>query len=566
MLAGGGYKVPWKWPFNKEQYVQLLWIKSPYRYPNKDWMVPLVFQDQNGKIKRLDVPWGLVSGLRFGQFYIDGQPAEFFASGDISTVEISESSKGELYKIKDLKDFIFYKELLGIENEYVWAYYSEKTTATILIPCIEIIRSFLTPNATLARALLRWNGLKYLVRHTDALGNTLYIDMDQLVPKGLINPAFVTHLAWLLTDPSAQEVWDAVLPAIFPLGDLKQPLSLFDAEYTPKKLKADFPLSQCTMQVRGVLHGDYLLVQEIISADNLELPYQKIVYSHPSLNKIKKRPKRSAITKTKPAKKKVKKVKAVSANPSSISKTITVQVSNDVLSFKTLPQLENHRYEIKGPLTPQPESSQQQSEHEKKEQILQSKKEASVDNSASEVIISGAEILSTGEAGVRPIDFPGPSLTVNLPQNGLSSFLQMIKIIPEIDKRLIIASCEIKVLSSRKPFAYLEDGNPRKYAVSTIRLNEKEWYVVEVERLEKTNLSSLIIEPRDKFKFDEVELAGVLSELLNGLLSNYGKWNKSQLLTYPIARISKVKHLDEWTEYDWAWVIYDRLNILIDVI
>ena len=563
-----------KWPFNPDEYVQLIWIKSPFRNPNKEWMVPLILRDNSGQKRVLEIPWGLFPDFRLGQYYANGVPVETYKDGSIIRFELESPDSGTLCHVADLPEGLVDNEALGIKHEYVWV--CEVGQTTLCIPCIEVVRSLLAPNATLARALLDLDGLNLIANYKD---NKLNLDIiiNQTVPRGLVTDAFIYHLAWILTDPIAKRTWNYVLLGIRPRGDIEEPLDLFegvlnDDEIKPKKLKAILPLTgRSIVEVRGIQKGDHFLVFEIVSAGNLVLPFENITYSkNPVISRrIVERDESHTTVKRIRRKKKFKNF-GIDENPSNISKTIMSQSNSNILSFENLPKII-----ISEPII-EKERRKRRKKHSNKpdfigrEPLLGKETQKKIGDStdqlfdelpAEERLFSGAEVLYTGNRNVHPYEFHGPSILNLQPGYGLDLFFNAIDCLNRLDTRLTIFHQRVGVLPVGKKISFNEDGGPRKYALVMVKFDCNTRYIVEVERLRKLNLSTLIIEPRDKAKFEESDLYEIMGEILVGLVKNYGNWDKNQLQNQSKANIHQVKHLDQWAAFDWAIALYNRLSV-----
>lgn len=566
------------WPFSPDESVQLLWIKSPFKQQNMEWKVPLVLEGENGITNQLNISWGLLPNFRIGQYYISGLPNEFHRSGTLVSLSLSNPLEGQLSRVKDLPRSLIELKNFEVNEEYVWVCQSEEFQ--VIIPCIEIIRSFLTPNATLARALLEPNGIDFVATYVQSNEGFLKLNFDPHVPRKIIMDSSVNHMAWLITDPLAKKVWNSVYNGVYPRGDINPPLVLFgltdEDKIGPKKITAVPPMNNsCKWQVRAIQRGQVIIVLEIVSVQGLELPYKKIEYTHKSF--IDKRNiqifgKGSTINRKKRTRTNIEK-SIVIDNPTNISKTVTRMVSNNVLSFTELPELVRQNREVNASREKSKSKNQRELSKRKRREIedkarveaREKERLAHVDKESGKIneeSLSGGEVLFTGNSEVRPLDFRGPIVVAGFNENGLEEFCNMVEVIPWFSTSISVSPPKIDVLPPGKQFSLNEDGGPRKYALVTIEHMNKTKYILEVERPEKVQLSTLIIESREKRKLTEFELINEVKGLLYGLINNYGSWRKIQILNHTVLRIVKVKHLSEWRIIDWANVIWENLNFV----
>ena len=565
------------WPFSPDESVQLHWIKSPFKKQNKEWEVPLVLEGENGITKLLNISWGLLPYFRIGQFYMNGLPNELHRSGTLVSLSLSNPSEGHLFRVKDLPLGLIELKKFEVNEEYVWVCQSKEFY--IIIPCIEIIRSFLTPNATFARALLEPNGIDFVATYVEPREGFLKLNFDPSVPRNIIKDSSVNHVAWLITDPLAKKVWNSVYNGVYPRGDVNPPLVLFsltEDKIGPKKITVVPPMDHsCNWQVRAIQRGQAIIVLEIVSVQGLELPFKKIEYSHKSFTNRKNVEiigRRPTVNRQKRPRINIDK-SIVIDNPTSISKTVTCMVSNNVLSFIELPEIVRQNREINAYREKnESENRRQISKRERHEiedkvrmEALEKERLALIEIESEKIkeeSFSGGEVSFTGNSKVNPLDFKGPNVASSFNENCLEEFCNMVEEISKFSPSITVSLPKIDVLPSGRQFSQNEDGGPRKYALVIIEHRNRTKYILEVERPEKGQLSTLIIESREKRKLSEVELFSEVKGLLYGLINNYGSWRKSQILNHPVLRIVKVKHLSEWRIVDWATVIWENLNFV----
>jgi hypothetical protein len=83
------------------------------------------------------------------------------------------------------------------------------------VPCIELLRAFLTPSKTLANLILKPNGLDFLIVQEEVYEDYLYLSLSGDLPRSLVNTASVAHLAWLRHSPAARACWESVYNGVF---------------------------------------------------------------------------------------------------------------------------------------------------------------------------------------------------------------------------------------------------------------------------------------------------------------------------------------------------------------
>src|SRR4028119_2366104 len=140
-----------EWPFDEDEFVTLWWLRSPWREStHRQWRTTAVFKQESGEFREVDFPWGLISWLRLGQVFQNGQPIWNESTGNVFKLVIPDSSSATLSKAADIPTIAHYL-LEGESNlaEYCLKFQTQKGI-TLVLPVLECIRAFLVPNKTLA--------------------------------------------------------------------------------------------------------------------------------------------------------------------------------------------------------------------------------------------------------------------------------------------------------------------------------------------------------------------------------------------------------------------------------
>lgn len=557
-----------KWPFNPDEVVTLKWIKSPYRNNKNKWILPIVFQDNCETIVNYEANWELISWLRIGQRFKNGRQKLTTKEGEVLFLTI-DGSKGDIYLMESVGGLLSIEEL-DINREYIWVL--REKNVTIIIPCIEIIRSFFTPNTILANALLKPNGLDFIVQPTFN-SNVLRLEFDESIPSHIINDSFVMFIAWLVSNKKAKEAWNSILLNIIPDGALGNYIynSLFEdsPELQSKYIKAGLPIEGlCTLEVRASIKDNLIIVYEIISIEGLSLSYDNVSYSH---KPIVKRQRYDVIPKIKrnrlPQKNKrpVEK-KLTDDNPRYKSRVNQINIAPTTMVFnKNIELIQMSDIIFKPMLKEVPNNRKLNKKERRLKEIAEHKANSAgqLKNDLkeqchlvnSEALFSSSEVFYDGDPQIKPIEFQGLNVNQINIVNGLEHFCNMAELLPKIDARLKILDLKIMQLPGTKGFSIKEDGTPRNFALVTLTNGGRNTYILEIERLKKINLSTLLIWPKEAKLLNEHEVEAFLNELLIKLLRNYGKWDKEYLKTNPKTVIKTTKHLDNWTALDWAIVL-----------
>ena len=301
-------------------------------------------------------------------------------------------------------------------------------------------------------------------------------------------------------------------------------------------------------------------------------PYEKITYSHQTFVKKKavdsgesvfKRKIRIKESKSKSAEKVI-----VSESSKGISNTAIVNVSPTMMRFSRKTSLEKDHKEVSFSSGKHPSSLRQLSKSERREKEIGEHQEKlrrlheerpSLEREGA--FFSSSEPTFLGSSDVFPVEIIGSKISTSSYEDGLEQFKKMVAILVKLESRLEISSLKIVSFPGNRSFSFKEDGTPRRYALVEIQFDGKSYYLLEVERLTKIYLATLIINARATQSFEEAKLNYVVQGLLNGLIQNRGNWKVRSIENHDEAMIYRVKHLDEWTSYVWAEIVLERLNL-----
>ena len=321
--------------------------------------------------------------------------------------------------------------------------------------------------------------------------------------------------------------------------------------------------------MRGNNLGAWTFIYEIVAVEGLSLPFKNIEYRHNSFtNKKSSEGLVAIVRRPSSSKKKSKNVEKLitNDNPAKASHVVIKHSPTILLGFISEPKITKESREVKVPSTrlqkewPRPISKSERREAEIRAHKEKLRLEKMGCEAANKELVSSAEVLFTGNPNVRPIEFSSVKMITAVSiEDGLESFCEMTKILSALDSRTSVSEPKIMVLPAGRSFAYKEDGTHRKVGIVSVGFQDRVSYILEVER--KDYLATLIIQSKTGIAFEEHVLANILNELLTSLVNRYGTWNKKLLGNHSMARINKVKHLEEWTTLDWARVLFDRLNL-----
>lgn len=526
------------WPFEKNEKVLLYWLESPFRTKN-GWKFKACFKRDNDELVSVTYPWGIFAHLKMGYFYQDGHLMESSRYGEEQNLILPNISDCEICDAIQIPRWIYPLRTKNNLTEKCLKY--TLGTQVILIPCLEIIRSLLTPTQLLAEAILHPQGLENLIDawHIQEDG-TISLFLSNRIPAKNLNEHLVLHIAWLFFNDETRAIWESVYRNLFSVERLNQPMA------KQVKIAILFPFSGQNMIAANVVKDDkYVLVQQIKRIAGVQIPYEKIEYFHDSLikrDKLADEEHAPRIIKIKDDGKdyylddqdnQVKK----SANP------VIVDSIPTVLSFTKQIQINPQRKDKR--------SGRGTSGGYGSRFILIPDENPNIPPEQN--IVGGSEPVSGGE--IEGIEFTS-LVTESAP--GLEKFIKTIQLL-ELMLQEADIQWELGMLPQGKSFSLLEDGTPRKYALVKIQQDqEKLTYVLEVARPDNRYLSTLVIWARNNsIPLPEVER--FIDQCLWVLVDNNGSWKEDFLDNQSVVKISKMRHIKNQPIVEWAERIRDKI-------
>lgn len=537
------------WRFDRSEKVRLCWLCSPYKTADGSWFVKAAFLRKGSSEPEItEYPWGTLPLLRMGRFYVDGYLIDNDPQIMPHSISINNFRNGTLCKASDiphdLYDFFDDKEFAG---DRVWKFWSNRTF--YYVPCIELLRAFLTPSKTLANLILKPNGLDFLIVEEQVYENLLYLSLSGDLPRSLVNTATVAHLAWLRHSPAARACWESVYNGVFAKAIAalpQQPASMLMTGI-PIELKPPIEKS-CELHFNGVTFKQSCLMLEILGAKKLDsLPFKKIAYTHPSLKRHKvvegaKRKRQTAVKDPnedyeldphhRPAR--------INVNQSAVDMAATS------FEFVHLPKFE--RFAVKEAVI-----------HDGS--IKEGLSSLSIGTKAH--LVKRGTTVSTDESyyggEIQPVDFLGINLDVaNVA--GLNDFIEAIQHIVNnyIEPRLRYTVIEIP---GNKSFCRVANGCKRSCAmVEVTQTNVVPCYILEVARPDGWSVSTLFIRLLPEF-YPEQSIGVFTKEFLKELVNREGHWNVEKLESDQTLRIGRLKHIQAQSTHYWSRRIVDKLDV-----
>jgi len=529
-----------EWPFDKDEFVTLWWLRSPWREAvNRQWRITTVFKRESGELKEVDFPWGLIPWLRLGQVFQNGQPIWERTEGQKFQLTVPAVTSATLLSANSIPSLAQYlHDSESNLDEYCVTFSNQKQI--VVIPVLECIRAFVIPNKSLAFGLLEPNYFERIITRNEIIADKLSLDFSADIPKSILSKPVVFFIARLLHDPSFRSAWDRVYSDRLSTST--------DTNWnTSIPLITNLPALAPNWQVRGLLSGQTLLVQQILEVQPAQfLPFSKLEFTHPG---IKKRKYIQRQTTNGQRQRKVVTEYQIDneAKPPSISKS-SASITRMGMSI-----LESQNIKI----------TQAGSDS-----IIGIKRPAdSSRNKNSNLLINQTvNISDVGKGGKNaPAEFALHSRTDIFvpPDEGLDEFAEAIRYLDEIHSEVSL-NWEVKQLEKEIIFAKIND-NSRKYALVKLTFSSKfNCWILEFGRPDNFSISTLLFTLNNDKDANQLDL--VIDKILAEALLPQGGWFNKALKDFQQTingfNFKLCKHTNNSTE-DWGGRLYKNAKEVI---
>lgn len=531
------------WRFRKDEEVKLYWLCSPYLNEEHNWMVKAVFQRSNDELKEIEYPWGHLQLLRYGAKYKNGKQLEHEDAGQME-VFVPKTSKYNICKGFDIPIRLYsMREKFIYGNQKLCHFYVKGMN--YYIPCIELVRSLLTPSKTLTNYIMRPYGLNDFVDDLRIDGRNLYIDFNSSYPAKMVNNESVYHYVWLKYNKLANNAWNSVFNNVFKSAVENSPLEPVTDLKKGTYLEVPPPIDKdCRWVFRGITHGNSTLIFELLSIQGIDMPdFEKVIYSHPSL--YNPEPVDEPKTKRNAIREREKTEEYQLDDSGEPSKKDTDQPAIDVpatlFGFNRKPKMIKWR---------------------KRPQKLRTGEPAE-ERGGTGGQLEGEETLVTTqdwalEGEIQPIEFNALEVVRENPQRGLEKFFKVIGYIKNHYKSLDLA-LTVVYLPYMSAFSVCPDGYRRTCAIVRVsREGQVPCYIIEVGRPDEWPVSTLFMWLISG-NFDAGIIDKTIYRLLQKLSENNGHWDFEFLNQQLNFKFDIGKHVQGQTVIRWMDRIVEKI-------
>lgn len=264
-----------KWPFNNGERVVLHWLRSPFMFgENKQWYLTASFKRRDNSFIELDLPWGALPLLKIGREYVDGYDTANNDLGKSFSIDLSAKASITIEKaVNTIPRSIHF--LHNKENFNEHCAVIRNGSMTIVVPCLEVVRSFFVINKMLAQAILRPDSFNNIcgVEYDEKEGS-VEISFADKIPCKLLTKSLAKRMALILCDKDWNSSWAQVYHRMNLPENIDSNLS---------KLVCCPPIySSCSWHVRALQKGSIIVVLELVGiTPEKPFPFKDIKFRHP---------------------------------------------------------------------------------------------------------------------------------------------------------------------------------------------------------------------------------------------------------------------------------------------
>ncbi|WP_299091097.1 Tn7-like element transposition protein TnsE [uncultured Metabacillus sp.] len=440
--------------------------------------------------------------------------------GTLYEIQVDNLKNGSISKAinvcRNFNYFLYKKPVLM--NQYMWSFQSGGITYHT--PQTEMIRAFFAINKILTNALLRPNGLDFLVNKVSIDQNRkAAINFSDEIPGTIMTDDFARYFGWLYLHPEMKQSYSSVQSNAYAMM-INGP----NLKGTPMKMAMP-DTDEFNLTVRGLRKNNEILILEWLASDLADPPFKELNIQHKS---IKKRLYTPDKRKKRLSKMEQSQEHVLNENNGERSREDANQPVIDIEPT----QIAFRQSTIVNRIPKQEQNVNQGDEY-----ISNSGRGGGINQS----VVGLDESIFGGK--ITPIEFRSMEIADTYMNYRLDHFFAMIRYLAGYYKNLSVSVNFVYLPLGRK-FSYLPDGRRRICAIVKVVNGIKESFILEVAVPDNRSLSTLIVPSSVATYSSENHIKG----LLNKLVLNSGSWSNSFLKNQVH---HKVRHSNE-TARNWA--------------
>lgn len=533
-----------RWPFEKDEKVELYWLCSPRLDHENRWYIKAVFLNSKHELKEVIYPWGTLPALRLGQKYKNGTYCDNEVKGSLGELKIPSFIKFETCIGFELPRSLYsFNKNPEYGNQFLCKF--DISGRSYYIPCTEIVRSFLTPYKFLANLILKPSGIDTLIESYKGDGDILEFNLTEEYPRQLLQDATLGYLAWLKFDKAAAYSWNSVYSNILKKAAILYPSYPTNAFRKGIPIEVRPPMNgKSIWTYRGVSHGSSTLILELLFRSELNAPYSHVFCNHPSMERIETDDKPRGARVDKDGRDEQEVNLDDKGQPAKKQENQTmVEQPPMMFSFKNNLQIIRIHNKKRTVHTGEPDVVKTESGRDREIDALE--------------LISATTQDWEIDADIAPIEFRTLEMVKTDPNKALEKFLMVINLLKKKRPTLSIWFSVIYIPYG-KSFSLHSNGYRRTCAIAKVtRPGFMPCYIIEVDRSDGWSISTLFVSPISSIVDNEFE--GILDAILKSLVSNNGHWDNKFFKRQTDVMFGTLKHISGWTNTKWLEKITRKL-------
>ncbi|OSX93864.1 hypothetical protein BTJ45_01928 [Bacillus mycoides] len=505
---------PWRFKYNE---VMLKWLGNATLKKNT-WLIRAGVE-YNNQIEILEFPIAALPLLKIGAKYKDGQILEHLVDGIIYDVTIPTLDQ---YKVvtaleacKKVDYYLFAnKELM---NQSVFEFSVEGKT--YYFPQAEFIRAVFAINKIISNAMVRPNGIEFLVTYARLNGQRAFLELADDIPNNIVkDDGFIRYIGWLYFSKILKSSFESIYTLLNQKLMNNQQL----------KLEVSLPSVLDTfVRFRGINKGNNYLMLEWLGSDMAGTTFTDIEVKHKAFKKLVgaqgKRKYRKSIKENDGEKVLNEDLEKRSKQDADQQ---VVDMPSTQLQFENIPNV----HKVYG-------AEQQVNQGE-----IYFSNQGQGGGIQQEQVVGFDESIYGGT--IQPIDFKTLEVTNDIRGQDLEKFIKMIRVFQSEYKKYSVA-LNFVYLPGGRTFSFLANGNRRLAAIGRItnQYMTVSSYLIEVSTIDGRSLSTLLIK-----NISDNMIENIIKELLKKLVYNSGSWNSDSLKHFDYIRVKHTKQNEkEWS-------------------
>ncbi len=514
------------WPYPKDVPACLYWLTSPKPTgDNKDLKMKGLFIGEDGIMFQSDTSWGELPRLKLGAMYVNGLISDIPASGKESSFKLGENVTIEVISSCENIELDWLDEVKKHSSKYLWERYvkiMDGKDCLLMVPCIEVVRTFFAINARLSHLLLEPHGING-ISTSRIENNTVEIDFNDKIAANLLDEVTVARIASILYDEKWINRWEQVSSRSVSntINTKTGPIDYF-------KIYCEPPMVQnCSWRVRGFQTARGFFVMQILGIKSKEdSPFSEVIWTHPDATESERNTPPNNPGEGESGNETSRKTArgdgetdSDSGSPKGLTRPVVMPIDVANLVFGNV--INVIKVPRKKESSPRPHKTGFPTPSGEPPEVVPTKPQVVTVND------------ERGTGTIKAADFLPIDKLVDIPPE-LEKF---IKAAGEIKNAKV--GCEIKLIpKDSKLTKYLEkSGN---YALVHVITPETANYILEVASLNGHGMSTLVFSPPEKTTGSEAAVT-----LLTKCLSSSGNWDSSALSANNIVKYVLVKHVDK---------------------